>query len=124
MKKTNLFALFVVPTFLTLAALAKKPNVIVIMADDLGYGDIGCYGAKPKNLKTKKVASTGRCARLAGVLSAGCLQAELGGGEGGLFWVRPSSKEPQNLALSTSSCFPLSPRPCCPQAGHRQTRSG
>ena len=26
MKKTKLFALFVVPTFLTLAALAKKPN--------------------------------------------------------------------------------------------------
>ena len=34
---------------------AKKPNVIVIMADDLGYGDLGCYEAKPKNLKTPNI---------------------------------------------------------------------
>ena len=31
----------------------KRPNVIIILADDLGYGDLECYGAK--NVKTPNV---------------------------------------------------------------------
>lgn len=38
----------------------KNPNIIYIMADDLGYGDLSCYGAqKIKTPNIDKIATEG-----------------------------------------------------------------
>ncbi len=36
--------LAVLVSFSAQAADAKKPNIVIILADDLGWGDLGCYG--------------------------------------------------------------------------------
>ncbi len=52
-------------SFLTLAAFcgilhaAPKPNVILIMVDDMGYSDIGCYGGEIETPNIDSLASTG-----------------------------------------------------------------
>ncbi|MES2792953.1 MAG: sulfatase [Planctomycetota bacterium] len=45
-RRILLFVLFLGNLQLTLHAAEKRPNVVFILADDLGYTDIACYGSK------------------------------------------------------------------------------
>ena len=39
---------------------AKRPNILFIMADDLGYSDIGAYGGEIETPNLDALAATGR----------------------------------------------------------------
>ena len=41
------------------AALSKKPNIMIIVADDLGYSDLGCYGSEIQTPNLDRLASSG-----------------------------------------------------------------
>ena len=42
-----------------LAAPSRKPNIVVILCDDLGYGDLGCYGSKIPTPNLDRMAGEG-----------------------------------------------------------------
>ena len=52
------------------SASAKKPNIILILADDLGYGDLGCFGQK--QLKTPRLDAMAKAGMRFTQFYAGC----------------------------------------------------
>jgi arylsulfatase A-like enzyme len=45
----------------TCVSASEKPNILFIMADDVGYGDLSCYGAKhAKTPNLDRLAREGR----------------------------------------------------------------
>lgn len=52
---TFAFAMLVVSS----AISAERPNVVLILADDLGYSDLGCYGGEIETPNIDKLAASG-----------------------------------------------------------------
>ena len=88
-------------TFLTLAAAAGctpapenqaagsgRPNIVVIMADDMGFSDIGCYGGDVETpvidslaangLRFRQFYNTARCCPTRAALLTGLYQHQAG----------------------------------------------
>lgn len=57
MKKIPILALATTLTFGV--SVAKKPNIILIMSDDMGFSDLGCYGGEIHTPNLDKLASEG-----------------------------------------------------------------
>ncbi len=117
MMKNNLFAVTII--FLTIAFLtncsvqkepdqeATRPNFILIMADDLGYGGIGCFGNTEINTPnldqmasegirlTNYYANSTVCTPTRAAMLTGCYQQR--SGMEGVIYVRPPSR---NLGMS------------------------
>lgn len=56
----NLLSLFGLAMLAVTASAQSRPNVVLIYADDIGYGDVSCYSATaPKTPHIDRLAKTG-----------------------------------------------------------------
>ena len=46
-------------TQLAQAEMSEKPNIIIVMADDMGWSDIGCYGGEIQTPNIDRLAAEG-----------------------------------------------------------------
>ena len=79
--------------------MIEKPNIILVNCDDLGYGDLGCYGSKVnKTPVIDKMASEGKkftsfymaspvCSPSRGAMMTGCYPPRIGFGSFDGQWV-------------------------------------
>ena len=72
--RLNPFILILISVCASFAHAAQQPpNVVLIFADDLGYGDLGCYGAtKVQTPNIDRLAAQGRRFTDAHSVSAVC----------------------------------------------------
>ncbi len=56
---TTLISLSAISTATSAETPNTRPNIIIMMVDDLGYSDFGCYGSEIKTPNIDKLANTG-----------------------------------------------------------------
>src|SRR5689334_11131755 len=61
LKSASLVAMTLLPGAALAAPPRRKPNFIVILCDDLGYGDLGPYGGVIKTPAIDRMAREGIC---------------------------------------------------------------
>lgn len=59
MKRTFILLLLIASSFCVQARAAQRPNILVILADDLGWSDIGCYGGEIRTPNIDALAREG-----------------------------------------------------------------
>ncbi|MGE8377778.1 MAG: sulfatase-like hydrolase/transferase, partial [Sphingobacterium sp.] len=59
MKKITLYIALILGWASTVLAQSKKPNIILILADDLGYSDLGAYGSEIETPNLDRLANEG-----------------------------------------------------------------
>ncbi len=53
------FRIFAILSLLTALSVAAPPNIVIIYADDLGYGDVGCYNPERGKIPTPHIDRLG-----------------------------------------------------------------
>jgi arylsulfatase A-like enzyme len=90
----------------------KKPNIIVILADDMGYSDIGCFGSETKTPNLDEMAAKGlkmtqfynasRCCPSRASLLTGVYQHQAGVGD-----MMNTRKEPAYQGYLNQNCVTI-----------------
>src|SRR5512144_2787478 len=73
------------------AASGKPRNIVIIYADDLGYGDVSCYGGRVNTPNIDRLAAAGRRFTNAHSPSATCTPSRYAMLTGEYAWRKPGT---------------------------------
>lgn len=59
MKKVLLLSCITLASLSLFAASAKRPNIMIILSDDMGFSDLGCYGGEIQTPNLDRLAANG-----------------------------------------------------------------
>lgn len=98
----SLLTVFITLFLITCSSTADKPNILLIMADDMGYSDLGCYGSEIDTPNINRLAEEGlrftqfynaaRCCPTRASLLTGLYPHQTG--MGGMVVKNPGQREP------------------------------